>query len=153
MLDIDIRSPRPFDLVGGAAVGRETVPIAFVSFGSSGGLHIRVRDANGAELATSWPSSAGSGEFGGPYAFEIPLPAVPTTKYGTVEFSRTLNGPPEQVILVVFGSVVMPQYFTYKLHTVRRATRCGTSPRPSTRSAPSGPTSTKPTATRSTTRI
>jgi hypothetical protein len=118
MLDIDIRSPQPFDLVGGAAVGRETEPIAFVSFGSSSGFHIRVADGNGNVLATAWPSAAGSGEFGGPHAFEIALPTVPTTKYGTIEFSEMAGGPAERVVIVVFGSVVMPGYFTYKLHTV-----------------------------------
>jgi hypothetical protein len=118
MLDIEIRSPQPFDLFGGAAVGRETVPISFVSFGSGGGLRVKVRDSNGVELADEWLSAAGSGEFGGPYALEIPLPSVPTTKYGTVEFVEHEGAPPAHVVLVVFGSVVMPGYFTYRRHRV-----------------------------------
>jgi hypothetical protein len=118
MMDLEIRSPQPYDLVGGIAVGREHVPVSFISFGSSGGLHVHVRDAVGTQLAYLHPAAAGSGEFGGPYAFELVLAAVPGTKYGTVEFSATQSGAPEQVVPVVFGSFVMPGYFTYRRHQV-----------------------------------
>jgi nucleoid-associated protein YgaU len=118
-MDLEIRTPQPYDLVGGDAVGRERVPVAFIFYGSGTSLFVRVRDANGTELAHQLAHAAGSGELGGPFAFEIALPAVPSTKYGTVEFSATASTPPEQVVPVVFGSFVMPGYFTYKRYQVQ----------------------------------
>jgi nucleoid-associated protein YgaU len=117
-VDLEIRTPQPYDLVGGAAVGREHVPVAFVFYGSGTSLFVRVRDGAGIEVAHQLVAAAGSGELGGPYAFELVLPAVPSTKYGTVEFSATASSAPEQVVPIVFGSVVMPGYFTYERYRV-----------------------------------
>lgn len=117
-MDLEIRTPQNDDLVGGIAVGREHVPVAFVFYGSGTSLFVRLRDADGTELAHQFVGAAGSGELGGPYAFELVLAAAPTTTRGTVEFSATASSPPEQVVPVVFGSAVMPGYFTYTKYRV-----------------------------------
>ncbi len=117
MSHLELRSPRPYDLVGGEAVGAERVPIAFISYGSGGGVRASVKDSAGAELAAQNMFPAGSGEFGGPFALTLDLPSVPTTKYGTVELGWT-GFPPEVVVPLVFGSFIMPGYFTYVQHTV-----------------------------------
>lgn len=117
-MNIEIRSPQPYDLVGGAAVGREHVPVCFAFLGSGTRLTVIVRDEHGTELATTEVHAAGSGELGGHYAFEVSLPEVPATKYGAVEFAPLHGAPPEHVVPVIFGSVIMPGYFTFARHTV-----------------------------------
>lgn len=43
---------------------------------------------------------------------------MPATKFGSVEFAAGPAGPAQYVVPIVFGSVIMPGYFTYRRSTV-----------------------------------
>ena len=120
-MDIDVRLPRPYELVGSLAMGPSVqVAVMFYGTGATGAI-FRVVDANGAERARQSVSAGGSGEFGGPIAVSLPLTSTPATIDGTLEIyvGHQASGAPATSVPIQFGHTISAQYMSFVLHTVQ----------------------------------
>lgn len=117
---IDVRMPLPYEIVGSLDDPLGVV-VAFMKYGAGGtSVTIRVSDGSGSGLAVRTLHSAGSGEFGGPYAATIPLPTVPLTTDGRIEIYAGLQavGEPLVVLPIQFGAALMDDYMSFSMHEV-----------------------------------
>ena len=117
---IDVRMPRPHELVGSLTTGLQ-VHTAIMFYGTGGSFTMRIVDDNGAVLASQSASGAGSGEFRGPLDVVLTLPAIPSTIDGRFEILAGLagSGSPIVSVPIQFGTAISDQYMSFVLHTVQ----------------------------------
>jgi|SRR3954452_11412821 len=111
---ISVRQPRPYDIVD------DPVGVCGIGSGFEGQFQARVRDDNGAELASIPVNGSGGVLFN--FHVEIPLPGVPSTTQGTLEvFEFSAKDGSEinkRVVPIVFGRALIDPYAGFQQYTV-----------------------------------
>ena len=119
-MEIDVRMPRPYEIVG-TLLSQLEITAAAMFYGAGGNAAtFRVLDGAGNVLTSRAVAAAGSGEFGGPIAVVMTLPSVPSSIDGTLEIhlGHQITGLPTVSLPIQFGRAIMNGYISFSEHTV-----------------------------------